>query len=156
MAFARPNVDVRRPPPEFDALIEWFESVNYRLVLLEEYALSEVQEMVRVVADAVALHGRIEDPVLSALPRTSPEEETLVRILVADHAWYRTSVEQFEWLLSIVVKDDHGGHRQALGQYGRIFSESLRRHRADERASARRVAAVTLPDRAPSVAGNRK
>jgi len=156
MSFPRPSVDIRRPPPELDALIEWFESVSYRLVLLEEYPLTEVQEMVRVVSDAVALHGRIEDPLLAAVPRPSAEEETLIRILVADHAWFRTSAEQLEWFLSIVVREDHGGHRQALGQYGRVFAESLRRHRADERELARRVSSVTLRDGAASVAGNRK
>jgi hypothetical protein len=36
-------------------------------------------------------------------------------------------------LLRIVERDDHGGNRQALGQYGRILAEALKEHRALER-----------------------
>jgi hypothetical protein len=156
MTFPRPTVDLRRPPAEFDPLVEWFESASYRLVLLEEYPLEEIRRWVEVVVTAVGLHGRLEDPLLAALrPRTS-DDATLVRILAADHVWFRTSVEQLEWFFSIVEHEDHGGHRQALGQYGRVFAESLRRHRTDERELVRRLAAETGPDRTAAVAGNRK
>ncbi len=132
MSPSEPTVDVRRPPREFDALIDWFERVSYRLVLLEEYPLDALRSMVRAVDDAVADHCRIEEPLLAAMPVRTPEERTLARVLSADHAWFRTSTEQLDWFLSVVVGEDHGGNRQALGQYGRILAESLRRHRADE------------------------
>jgi hypothetical protein len=156
MPFPRPIVDIRRPPAEFDALIEWFEAASYRLVLLEEYSLEEVRRMVEVVVAAVALHSRLEDPLLAALPPSSPEDATLARILVADHVWFRTSTEQLEWFFSIVANEDHGGHRQALGQYGRVFAESLRRHRSDERELVGRSASEAPRDPAAPVAGNRK
>jgi len=47
-----------------------------------------------------------------------------------------TSIEQLWWFYRVVEGEDHGGHRQALGQYGRILAEALRRHRAEERAFA--------------------
>jgi hypothetical protein len=154
MASSPPTVDIRRPPREFDELIEWFERLSYRLVLLEEYPLDDLRAMVRTVGSAVSTHCRIEDPLLARLPLRSSDEQTLARVLAADHVWFRTSTEQLEWFLSIVVGEDHGGHRQALGQYGRIFAESLRRHRSDERRLARTAAAETFGARGASGSGN--
>ena len=155
MSFPRPEVDIRYPPAELDPLIDWFERVSHRLVLLEEYALEDLARMVRTVGSAVALHGEVEDPRLAALPRSSAEAEALVRRLRADHAWFRSSTAQLEWFLSIVENEDHGGHRQALGQYGRVYAESLRRHRADELELARRTASEPGKDPARTGAANR-
>ncbi len=55
------------------------------------------------------------------------------RGLAADHERFRTSVQQLWWFYAIVEREDHGGNRQALGQYGRLVCEALRRHRAEER-----------------------
>jgi hypothetical protein len=156
VSFPRPAVDIHRPPSDFDALIEWFERVSYRLVLLEEYPLEDLERTVRLVSDAVALHGRTEDARWAGRRPRGAEQETLVRLLVADHAWFRTSVEQLGWFLSIVTREDHGGHRQALGQYGRVFAESLMRHRADERELSRRGSARAAAEGTRSAAGNRK
>jgi methyl coenzyme M reductase gamma subunit len=131
------------------------EGVSYRLVLLEEYALDDLRGMVQTVARAVTTHAQIEDPLLSALPGPSEELETLARVLRADHVWFRTSIEQLEWFFSIVERDDHGGHRQALGQYGRILAESLRRHRTDERELVGRLVGERRAGRLPSTSANR-
>ncbi len=58
--------------------------------------------------------------------------------LAREHERFRTSVDQLVAILAVVEQDDHGGHRQALGQYGRIFTEALRLHRTDERPRRRR------------------
>lgn len=133
MPFSRPEVNIRAPPTGFDDLVEWLEAWSYNLVLLEEYPLPDVQEAVRSVSAAVRSHGVSTDRWLTSV---RPEDEEVlrgVRLLVSDHAWFATSVEQFAWFLHIVEREDHGGHRQALGQYGRILAEALRRHRRDER-----------------------
>ncbi len=133
MPFPRPFVDIDAPPSDFDALFSWFELVSYNLVLLEEYPLAAVQSACVRAGSALRTHAA--GPI-GPHPRgldTLPMRE-MARLLVADHAWFERSVEQLDWFLGIVQREDHGGHRQALGQYGRILSESVRRHRADERA----------------------
>ncbi len=49
---------------------------------------------------------------------------------------WQEAVIQLHWLLGIVERDNHGGNRQALGQYGLLVAESLRQH-------------LQLPDPAP-------
>lgn len=112
-------------------MVDWFESVSYSLVLLEEYSLEEIRSAVRALSAAVRAH--IEAAPRSSLRASRPASE-LSRIVSADHVWFRTSLDQLDWFLGVVERDPHGGNRQALGQYGRILAESLRRHRRDERA----------------------
>jgi len=127
----RPTIDPTRPPAEFDALVDWFEAYCYRLVLLEEYPLRGVRETIHHAQAAVAAHMRV--PIMPTPPRAGRGLEELRRVLVSDHAWFLGSADQLGWFLSIVEQEDHGGHRQALGQYGRILAEAIRRHRAEER-----------------------
>ncbi len=132
MPFPRPFVDIDAPPSDFDELFSWFELVSYNLVLLEEYPLGSVRTACALSGAALRSHSA--EPV-AALPR-GPVDYALremARLLLADHAWFERSVEQLDWFLGIVEREDHGGHRQALGQYGRILAESVRRHRKDER-----------------------
>ena len=49
------------------------------------------------------------------------------------HRTFRTSSEQVRWFLDVVLREDHGGHRQALGQYWRLVVEALEWHLAAER-----------------------
>ena len=132
MPFPRPAVDITRAPTDFDALVDWFELVSYALVLLEEFRLPEIRAAVSKIEGAVLAH-------VSASPGTprgtsgKSRVSELERLVDADHVWFRTSLEQLRWFLSVVERDDHGGNRQALGQYGRLLAESLRRHRRDER-----------------------
>jgi hypothetical protein len=131
--FPRPTVAIADPPEEFDAQIDWFELVSYNLVLLEEYPREEVRRALETVTRSVETHLRSTLPELTAEESRSTRMDELRAVLTADHEWFRTSLEQLWWFFGVVDREDHGGHRQALGQYGRLFAESLRRHRRDER-----------------------
>jgi hypothetical protein len=61
--------------------------------------------------------------------------------LESDHERFLLSLEQLWWFYGIVAEDDHGGHRQALGQYGRLVAEALERHLAEERGDPSRAEA---------------
>jgi hypothetical protein len=119
-------------PSEIDPLIGWLERASDGLVHLEPYGLEELRAMVRRVAEVVATHTREFDPRLGATLRPSDRPATGA-LLRADHAWFSVSLEQMAWFFGIVENEDHGGHRQALGQYGRLLAEALRRHRDLER-----------------------
>ena len=133
MSFPRPEVDIRSPPGSFDELVDWLERWSYGLVLLEEYPLSEIRGALVAVSDAVATHRRAADRRIAALPPTDEETARGVKLLLSDHEWFEISLEQLWWFFHVVETEDHGGHRQALGQYGRVLGEALRRHRSDER-----------------------
>jgi hypothetical protein len=150
--FSRREVDLRHPPADLDALIDWFERFSYELVLLEDFSLAEIRSVIDVLEAGVRGHlesssrrrGELSDP------RSAGDLET---ILASDHEWFRTSLSQLEWFYAVVAHDDHGGNRQALGQYGRILAESLRRHRRDERtppAGREEIWAGTSAEPSPS------
>jgi hypothetical protein len=123
--------DIRAPPTEFDPYVDWFEAISDRLVLLEPYALRDVQGMIGRTQQVLTAHMQQEIPVPERSPAAADFE--LREVLASDHRWFLRSVEQLGWFLGIVVADDHGGHRQALGQYGRVLAEAVIRHRGDER-----------------------
>ena len=131
MPFPRPAVDISRAPTDFDALIDWFELVSYALVLLEEFSLTEIRSAVARIEAAVLAHVSSSPTTRRDLAGGNRLSE-LRKVVDADHVWFRISLEQLRWFLSVVERDDHGGNRQALGQYGRLLGESLRRHRRDE------------------------
>lgn len=133
VSLPRPAVDITRVPSDFDALIDWFELVSYALVLLEEFRLPEIRSAVGAIERAVLAHVRASPLGTLLSPTGESPLSALERVVDADHVWFRTSLEQLRWFLSVVERDDHGGNRQALGQYGRLLAESLRRHRLDER-----------------------
>ena len=124
---------VGRPPSTLSETVDWFDSLSYGLVRLEPYPLVEVRAAIAHFELAMARH--IGDPVGIDTPRgEGSEADRLLRVVASDHRWFATSFEQLWGLLRIVEGEDHGGHRQALGQYGRLVSEAVRRHLADERA----------------------
>jgi len=148
MPFPRPIVNIREVPGDFDALIDWLEAWSYNLVLLEGYPLPEIRRAVHAVSAAVRAHRVSADRWLGATQREDKEVARGVGLVLSDHVWFSTSVEEFLGLLHVVEGEDQGGHRQALGQYGRILAEALRRHRRDEK---RLEAAVRgPPDAGPS------
>lgn len=126
-------MDIHAVPSDFDQLVDWLENWSYRLVLLEEYSLVDLRSAIDAVASAVHAHRAAFDRKHTG-KQVPPDRVDALRIILSDHAWFETSVEQFWWFFRIVARDDHGGHRQALGQYGRVLAEALRRHRGDERA----------------------
>ena len=134
MPFPRAEVEIRAVPGDFDALIDWLEGWSTNLVLLEEYPLPEVRAALDAVDRAVRAHRTGADRQLQSLPASSDAAARGRRILLSDHVWFETSLDQLWWFYRVVEQEDHGGHRQALGQYGRVLAESLRRHRTDERA----------------------
>jgi hypothetical protein len=58
-----------------------------------------------------------------------------------DHAEFALSLRELEGYLEGVRRDDHGGNRQALGQYWRVVLEALDRHLIEERRSLADAAA---------------
>ena len=141
MTFPRPQVDIRSPPVEFDLLVDWLERWAYNLVLLEPYPLSDIRAAVAAVEGAVRRHRIEADRWVQSLRGADEESDRGAEILLSDHEWFETSLDQFWWFFRVVETEDHGGHRQALGQYGRVLGEALRRHRLDERGlEARRSA----------------
>jgi len=125
-----PAPDPRRPSDGIADLIDWFDGLSRGLVLLEPYPLSDLGQAVDRFA------RELEDHVVSAASGTahlwfgSLEDQ--------DHARFRESVTELRGLLSVVEHEDQGGHRQALGQYGRILAEAYRDHRMREHRTSRR------------------
>ena len=137
-------------PADFDRAVEWFEETSTSLVLLAEYPLTEVEGAIRSFASRVRDHLGESSPRIDATeppPGILRETRALLR---SDHAWFSTSIDQLDWFYRIVAAEDHGGHRQALGQYGRILAESLRRHRSDERAYLAAAGASRRPAGPPA------
>jgi hypothetical protein len=134
-----PRRSVLAPSPsDFDPLVAWLESASDGLVRLEPYRLDDLRAMVHRVAAEVGAHTRRFDTRLGAEPPAGRPPGTWA-LLRADHAWFAVSLEQLAWFFGIVENEDHGGHRQALGQYGRLLAEALRRHRDLEREYLRDV-----------------
>jgi hypothetical protein len=129
----RPVVDIRAPPTEFDALVDWFDRLSYSLVLLEEYPPSELVAAVQRVDSAVREHVRRVEATWGSREPVGRAGGELRQLLASDHLRFAASLDQLAWFLHRVTDDSLGGHGQALGQYGRVFAEALRRHREDER-----------------------
>ncbi len=127
----RRSVEIDRPPEDIDALVDWFDRVSGNLVLLEEYPPEELRRAVEFVARAVDEHARRADSPPSAV-NARDAAAGRAAVLRADHERFRTSAEQLRALSRVVENDGHGGNRQALGQYGRVLTEALRRHRREE------------------------
>lgn len=128
-----PPVDIRAPPPTFDEIVDWLERWSYGLVLLDEYALDDLRAAIRAVESAVHAHRGQTEVWVRTLGRLDEAVARSVRVVLSDHEWFETSLDQFWWFFRVVERENHGGHRQALGQYGRLLAEALRRHRLDER-----------------------
>lgn len=119
-----PAID--RAPADIDALVDWFEWVSERLVLLDDFSLADVRRAIGSVDSAIRRH-------LANSPNPPSTAGSVAARIALDHRMFPTSLDQLAWFLAIVERDDHGGNRQALGQYGRLLAEALRRHREDER-----------------------
>jgi hypothetical protein len=124
-----------RRPPDLDALIESFDRLSSGLVLLERRPLGEVRDAIEALEAAVQAHVTAAGAAPATTDGRARERSGRVGEIESDHRRFPTSLEQLWWFYRIVEGDDHGGHRQALGQYGRLLAEALRRHRADERAA---------------------
>jgi len=132
MPAPRPEVDPGSPPSAFDDLVDWLEDWSYGLVLLEEYSVTDLRGAISAVRSAVLAHREATEPWIARLIDADEETSRTARVVLHDHEWFATSLEQFEGIFRVVEGENHGGHRQALGQYGRVLAEALRRHRRDE------------------------
>ena len=123
-----------RPSPsaELTQRLDGFDRFCLALVRLEPYPLEEVRATVVRFASALARHLATQTTGSSPAPGELAPDRGRIGRLAAEHERFHASLEQLRVLLEVVVRDDHGGHRQALGQYGRIVVEALRSHLADE------------------------
>jgi hypothetical protein len=104
-----------------------------RLVRLEDVPLPELDREVRLLRRSLLFeHSRGTEPWLRDMERQAPAQAHRVDRLRSDHRIFRSSMEQLEWFRSIVEAEDHGGNRQALGQYWKILIESILRHLEEE------------------------
>ena len=142
------------PPPDgFDDRIDWFDRLCVALVHLEGPSLGELRRAVDAFAQSVLAH---RSAVLTGgRGPSAPDGDPVAATLAADHARFAVSVEELRGYLRVVEGDDHGGHRQALGQYGRLLAEALRRHRAEERSGERASAAADPAALGPAPPGKR-
>jgi len=131
----REPADPRAPPLDLDDLIDWFDRLGFDLVHLAEYPVEDLDRALTEFERAVRSH------LAGGQSPSNEDSERLgtdrARTLESEHARFLTSLEQLRWHFRIVEHDDHGGHRQALGQYIRVVAEALRRHREDERPVGR-------------------
>ncbi len=139
----RPPAAADRPNEEgeFDAAIDRFETFSTGLVRLEPVPLPELRRTVDRFIDDLRDHLEAARSLRRRPPPVGPRE----RRLDAEHERFYSSIEQLREILRVVESEDHGGHRQALGQYGRIVTEALRRHRADERFGGREAGSGRRP-----------
>ena len=112
---------------DFRLAVDRFERFSSDLVHLEPFSFDQVRTVVERFARDLEDH-------LIGVRRAARSTRARVGAprTAAEHERFRASVEQLRGLLEVVAADDHGGHRQALGQYGRILAEALRLHLADE------------------------
>lgn len=118
----------RAPDVALGRIIESFDRLSYGLVLLEPYFIEEIAAAVRTLRRSVERHIETSRRIWEGEQGTSTRDSLLRRELRDDHARFRTSLEELNALLGIIRRDDHGGNRQALGQYGKILAEALRIH----------------------------
>ncbi len=121
------------PREELDDLLDPFERFSSGLVLLEEVPIDRLRGVVGRFASATARHSE-RALAVAAAGAGDRDRGGASRRLRGEHERFLVSVDELLGLLAVVDHEDHGGHRQALGQYGRILVESLRRHRSEERA----------------------
>ncbi len=110
---ASETVPAGTPPRTLPDLIPWFEQFSRGLVRLAHPSIAEIQTAIDALDSALRVGA--PPPMTSGTP-------------APDAGPWREALEQLHWLLGIVERDDHGGNRQALGQYGLLVAESLRAH----------------------------
>jgi hypothetical protein len=128
---ARSPVDESSRPSSLDELLDGFDRLGADLVRLAEYDLPEVERALTSFDRSVRAH--LTGAGATSGARDADRRGSRTLLLESEHERFLTSLDQLWWLFAIVKGNDHGGHRQALGQYMRILVEALRRHRDDER-----------------------
>jgi hypothetical protein len=105
------------------------------LVRIEPIALGTIaSELDAIERELVRDHPRALDPFLARAEAAPNGSQELRKVLIGEHGRFPESIDQLRWFYGVVLHDDHGGHRQALGQYWAILLESVARHLEDEAA----------------------
>jgi hypothetical protein len=117
---------------DLGALVTEQSAVADGLVLLHDHSLSVLQrETDRLRERLLERHPGSMEWMLRET-ETTGGDRAASRRLRAEHERYRASLAQLDWLLTIVRENDHGGNRQALGQYWRILLGSIVPHVEEE------------------------
>ncbi|MFY9717796.1 MAG: hypothetical protein WAK40_07705 [Thermoplasmata archaeon] len=116
------------PSATLDELVDRFDRLSTNLVLLSGPSVEGLQTAISSLDIAVRAH--VSAGSSRRLGRSTTD---------SDHDRFLVSLDQLWWFYGIVAADDHGGHRQALGQYGRLVAEALRRHLTEERGDLPRA-----------------
>lgn len=133
----QPPLDLARAPTSLEELVDEFETLSCGLVLLEPSPLAAVRSAAARLHQEVRAHtARIGPRLGTGGAASDPLVRHLAEVVRTDHRWFEISFEQLGWFQGIAEGNDHGGNRQALGQYGRLVAEALRRHLSDERRLA--------------------
>jgi hypothetical protein len=135
----------REPPGPLDDLVAWFDQVSQALVLLEPFPIADVRGAVHALRRGMEAHLRGADRLGAGDGPPVDSGSRLERVVRSQHERFAVSLDQLDWFLAIVEREDHGGHRQALGQYGRLLAEAFRWHRELERALEADAGATVRP-----------
>jgi hypothetical protein len=114
-------------------LVDSQRSIVTALVRIEPVTLGTIATEVDAIERALlGDHPRTVDPFLAEAPALPDRTERLRLVLIEEHRRFPESIGQLRWFWGVVRNEDHGGHRQALGQYWAILLESVVRHLEDE------------------------
>lgn len=102
------------------------------LVLLGSRPVGELRAEIDRVAGVLDRHAGETAPFLAALRASHRPVPIDTGLLEREHAVFPESVGQLRVFLAVVEQDDHGGNRQALGQYWTALVEALELHDRDE------------------------
>ncbi len=109
------------------------ESIAEGLVLSEAIERAGIGREYRALERTLLVdHPVAVEPELERLRSADRTLAARAGLLMEEHERFRQSLDQLAWLRGIIDREDHGGHRQALGQYWRLVLEALRRHLDDE------------------------
>jgi hypothetical protein len=147
-----PERAAERSLQELGTLLLGSERWAIGLVRAEEVPIPELRSAFSAWERAlVAQHPRIWEPLFDSRPAVRVEGAAAPELLRREHRIFPGSLEQLRWFGRLVERNDHGGNRQALGQYLRIFLEAVGRHVGDE---AKYLASWTASTRGMATAGS--
>lgn len=118
----------RRTRSKVGRLLDEQRRLADRLVGLDEVPLATLEaQLKRLETGAAELEAERRAPDRQRGYRPHPSISGGTIWLTRVPGTYTTAFEQLHWHLDILRADDHGGNRQALGQYWRLVLDALRR-----------------------------
>lgn len=125
---------VRATHADLVALLKTTEPIAERLVLLSALPVEEILSAADRVQSTLVAHTDRADAFLRSLRGQRLTGRVPPELLLHEHRIFPDSARQLRWFLDLVLRDDHGGNRQALGQYWKLLCEALAKHLEDEEA----------------------